>query len=466
MRRAAYSLLLIAVLGGTPWLAGCQLGTLDPGKAVNDVIATMEQGVEALDKQSSSWQVTLGNLTNQLTSQASTMERQVTLDVQQTLKQVAQDAHDLANQVSYLAKDGEQFASADLKCTADIIANHARIEVNNALVGFVNKWKPGDKQLSLLPYLPTVCTFNPGAVNVDGWQREQKLTLAGTDFNLFRTKPPLVYIVNATGLRDLVDPVYVNVETNYQISINVTPLIERGSLKADSVKMVVEWGGRSINSNDIVVVPPGKKLVTDCSTYGQASDPFCPADRELNRGTTRCDKKCQDGYTRVDDHTCRRGGERTVCDATKDAKDKTICPNDHPEFFAAGGKCYTSTCKDKGGSTTAACTCQFGWGPWTDCAQFGDYVDRVAPHCPGDTVQWRDQKCYPPCNQGESKTGPCTCDSSDVKSVDSDPKGIGDPAGPTCPPGSDMLNGVCYKQQCPSGFIRTDRCSCKKAASP
>src|SRR5262249_49806226 len=139
------------------------------------------------------------------------LEGKLAKDAKDIEKQVADDVNQIIDHVSAIAKDGVQFVQEGLNCEADIIANHAKIAVQNLLIGFLNKWSyQGVSNRPLVAYEPTVCTVNPTAIVVASWQGVNgELVLSGVDFSLLDTEKPLAYIKRTDNTESVIPANYI-----------------------------------------------------------------------------------------------------------------------------------------------------------------------------------------------------------------------------------------------------------------
>jgi hypothetical protein len=213
--------------------------------SLDSINKTMADGVSSLNNQSNAWQGTLKELEGKLAQDGKDME-----------KQIASDVNDMIDHIDNIAKDGAQFAQEGLNCEADIIANHAKIGLENLLTDFLNKWSyKGIKNRPSVKYQPTVCTVNPTAIVVADWKGVNgQLVLSGVDFNLLDTKKPLAYIKHSDNTEKAIPANYVARQTNYRIAINIASLIEADLISAKSLLLELRWDGRKVNPNQISIV--------------------------------------------------------------------------------------------------------------------------------------------------------------------------------------------------------------------
>jgi hypothetical protein len=249
------------LLAALPFMQGSScLGVKDVTSAIEQVNQTLSQAVTMLSNQSSAWQSTLKDLESQLAKDATGLETKI-----------ADDVHDMINQVDTVVKDGIQFTQESLNCQTDIFGSHARIAIKNMLTSFLNRWNyRGVSDRPLEPLVPIVCSVNPNAINVAKWDPTVQLILSGTDFNLFNTTPPVASLLHANGTPKAVPATLVSVMTNYRVAINVPAMINQGLFDPDIVQLTLKWNGRDVNPNMIPVVssaPP--------PACGQRDQPCC-----------------------------------------------------------------------------------------------------------------------------------------------------------------------------------------------
>ena len=123
----------------------------------------------------------------------------------------------------------------------------------------------------------------------------------------------------------------------------------------------------------------------------------------------------------------------------------TFCPAGKADFQ---GICYDDTWSANGGTKTSICTVDYGpfQQLYTECG-IGIYdLDYGAP------CTMIGPKFF--------KTAVCTCQQGGVVTAADYCRNPSRPV--SCPPGTDAFGGACYGASCPTGYHRTDRCTCQK----
>lgn len=184
------------------------------------------------------------------------------------------------------------------------------------------------------------------------------------------------------------------------------------------------------------------KVTTNCSLYGtshalgSSGGPICTAaNTEYYAGF--CYNSCPSGYTRTAACTCQRGS-LPVTDCTKYGSQGTpqqSCPSGYSLFQ---GLCYTNQCEVDGGTRTASDTCDFGsyQGVDTDCSKYYNQS----------------------CPIGYNKTAICSCQKGGIV-TDAGRYDVTQTPTQSCPSGQQLYGGLCYTS-CPSGLNRTAACTC------
>lgn len=206
-------------------LASCNPGPqIDRGitaaqDAVNASVATLNGAIDALDRNSSSWQSVLQDTTSKLT-----------LDAQSLLR----------TEVTNLLTASVAVTGAELRCDTDFIGTRVRQTLIRLRDALLNRAVP--------PAEPVLCHVDPAAIDMAlDPSRRNKLDFFGYDFD---TTPIKVSLQDRTRTLDVSSS--LNHTTHYQMTLNL------GSngvpLSGESNHLLLEWQQQQISS--VAVIQP------------------------------------------------------------------------------------------------------------------------------------------------------------------------------------------------------------------
>lgn len=130
-----------------------------------------------------------------------------------------------------------------------------------------------------------------------------------------------------------------------------------------------------------------------------------------------------------------------------------------PGAESYGGLCYNDVWTEEGGTKTAICTVEYpqDYHLYTDCSvgiqdlYIGDACDKATGWPPNMGLGWH-------------KTALCTCQQGGVVTASQYCVLSSDPTPIHCPDGSDYFESACYSTACPSGYKRSEICTCEYIA--
>lgn len=239
-------------------IAGCSIGDKIDRVAdtVSDVtgntVAALDNAIDALDRNSSSWQAVLQDTTKQLTA-----------DAQSTVR----------NEVSDLLNRSVAATGTELRCNVDFIGSrvrHALVRIRARLL-----------HQSVPPVEPALCHVVPAAVDMAlDSSRRNKLEFFGYDFD---TTPIKVMLHNKSGMTDVSSK--LDRLTHYHMTLNLGA--NGVPLSNVSDRLTLEWENRPISS--IAVIQPATPVCQEKTeppyvrnTYLSFTPPHTRGDREYS----------------------------------------------------------------------------------------------------------------------------------------------------------------------------------------
>lgn len=178
--------------------------------AANKVTEEVQTALNSLNSTSHDWQNTLKGLEDELRKDSSDLARS-------TLQQVQQ-----------IAAESIQLASEQVACNEDIITDHATVSLANIL----HTLKHDGKHET---YIPHICSITPPAISLQ--RPENHLTINGSFF--FATGKPRLAVQNGNTGPTAVTVDAVSRNTNYAMTVEIAPLIQAGTLNAQSIRLLI-----------------------------------------------------------------------------------------------------------------------------------------------------------------------------------------------------------------------------------
>jgi hypothetical protein len=211
------ALLLTTLLGGCGALGA--LGRL-PG-TIEDVtgstVATLDRAIDALERNSASWQTVLQDSMAQLTE-----------DAQSTVR----------NELSTLLDRSIAATGTELRCNIDFIGTRVRQALARIRARLLGQ--------TVAPPEPALCSVVPAAIDMAlEPERRNKLEFFGYDFD---TTAITVTLQNETGTVDVSDD--LDRLTHYHMTLNLGA--NGVPLSSTSKRITLEWQGKQISSIPVI----------------------------------------------------------------------------------------------------------------------------------------------------------------------------------------------------------------------
>lgn len=247
MRLLVAPLLVSTLLTGC---ANCAGSITEPlTAAVEDAVSALDRGIDALERNSASWQSVLQDLESELVS-----------DLQSTIR----------NEVSDLLNRSVAAAGAEFRCNTDFIGTRVRQALIRIRARLLKQTVP--------PAEPALCQVVPPAIDMAlDPSRRNKLEFFGYDFD---TIPITVTLHNQSGTVDVSN--YLDRLTHYHMTLNLGA--NGVPLTSTSNRITLEWQGKQISS--IAIIQPTTPVCRERTevyardTYLSFTPPHTRGDRE------------------------------------------------------------------------------------------------------------------------------------------------------------------------------------------
>lgn len=243
-------LIICAVFACLPVIiAGCSIGekidrvTDTVSDVTGNTVAALDDAIDALDRNSSSWQTVLQQTTDKLTT-----------DTQSTVR----------NEVSDLLSRSVAATGTELRCNVDFIGSRVRQALSRIRARLLHQSVP--------PVEPALCSVVPPAIDMAlDTSRRNKLEFFGYDFD---TTPIKVLLHSKSGATDVSSK--LDRLTHYHMTLNL------GSngvpLSNASDRLTLEWENRPISS--IAVIQPStpvcEEKILNPPFTSEATMPYTP----------------------------------------------------------------------------------------------------------------------------------------------------------------------------------------------
>jgi hypothetical protein len=216
-----------------------------------DTVAALDNAIDALDRNSASWQTVLQDTTKQLTA-----------DAQSTVR----------NEVSDLLNRSVAATGTELRCNTDFIGSRVRQALVRIRARLMHQ--------SIPPVEPALCHVVPAAVDMAlDASRRNKLEFFGYDFD---TTPIKVTLQEKSRTLDVSSS--LDRPTHYHMTLNLGA--NGVPVSSASNRLTLEWEGRSISSIPVIQpVTPVCREKTETysrSTYLTFNPPHTRGDREYS----------------------------------------------------------------------------------------------------------------------------------------------------------------------------------------
>ncbi|MBS0424354.1 MAG: hypothetical protein JSR71_08015 [Proteobacteria bacterium] len=238
-------------------ISGCSIGdkidkvTDTVSDVSGDTVATLNDAIDALDRNSSSWQAVLQDTTSKLTK-----------DAQSTVR----------NEVSDLLNRSVAATGDELRCNMDFIGARVRQALAGIRARLLHQTVP--------PVEPALCHVVPAAVDMAlDLSRRNKLEFFGYDFD---TTPIKVTLHDGSRAQDV--SAKLDRLTHYHMTLNLGA--NGVPLSKASDKLTLEWQNRPISS--IAVIQPATPVCREKTetyardTYLSFTPPHTRGDKEFD----------------------------------------------------------------------------------------------------------------------------------------------------------------------------------------
>ncbi|MER2514572.1 MAG: hypothetical protein ABTQ25_19550 [Nitrosomonas ureae] len=238
-------------------IAGCSIGdkidrlTDEVSDVAGDTVATLDNAIDALDRNSASWQSVLQDTTTKLTDEAQSTVR---------------------NEVSDLLNRSVAATGNELRCNVDFIGARVRQALARIRARLLHQEIP--------PVEPALCHVVPAAVDMAlDSNRRNKLEFFGYDFD---TTPIKVTLHNKSGVLDVSSK--LDRLTHYHMTLNLGA--NGVPVSSASDRLTLEWQSRPISS--IAVIQPAtpvceeKPETYERNTYLSFTPPHTRGDKEFS----------------------------------------------------------------------------------------------------------------------------------------------------------------------------------------
>lgn len=239
------------------FIAGCSIGekidkvTDTVSDITGNTVATLNDAIDALDRNSASWQAVLQDTTRQLTA-----------DAQSTVR----------NEVSDLLNRSVAATGTELRCNVDFIGSRVRQALVRIRARLLHQAVP--------PLEPALCHVVPAAVDMAlDSSRRNKIEFFGYDFD---TTPIKVTMHSKSGTTDVSSK--LDRLTHYHMTLNLGA--NGVPLSSSSDRLTLEWENRPISS--IAVIQPATPVCQEKTepyvrnTYLSFTPPHTRGDREYS----------------------------------------------------------------------------------------------------------------------------------------------------------------------------------------